>query len=106
MYYEVAIAPDDGRAVSYVRKETFLALYIRANDEKEAEDKLELFKRLFPHPTYAKPQKMWTMSGWMVFMACPEKDDVVWHAYNWHRDATTYCSINIADMSLDQTSVL
>ena len=95
MYFEVPIS-GDGREVSYVRKETLLALYIRAKDEKEAREKLELFKRLFPHPTYAKPKKLWTIVGWMIFTARPHVHDVVWNIYRWECDTTFFCSVGIA----------
>ena len=101
-YYRVDVSQDDGRAVSYVRKETLLALYVRADDEKEARVKLDMFKKLFPHPAYAEPKKLWAVNGWMVFMAFPHTYDVVWNVYRWKDDTTFFCSANIADVSLDK----
>ena len=101
-YYQVDISQDDGRAVSYVRKETLLALYIRADGDKAAKEKLDMFKKLFPHPTYTEPKKLWAVTGWMVFMAFPHAYDVVWNVYRWKNDTTFFCSVRIADVSLDE----
>lgn len=106
VYYYVHVSQDDGRAVSFVRKETLLALYIRADNANEAKVKLEMFKKLFPLATYSEPQMLWVINGWMIFMAYPRAYDVVWNVYRWTKDTTFFCSANIGAAALDEYAFL
>ncbi len=84
MYFEVFVSPDDERSKSYVRKETLLELYIKADTFADACMKLERFKKEFPHPRYAHPpQRLWSVYGWLLFGALPKEHDMLWRVFRW-----------------------
>lgn len=97
-YFEIPILSASPNYAGY--GQSFVVIYIRANDLALAKGKLAKFRMHFPFTFMSEPKEIFWLFGWIAFLASPHREhDIFWQIVHENGDVYNY-SASARDIEL------